>query len=98
MLALGTTPGRSEQPQALIRFCRGRIVRSPSCHSSCGHDSHGPMNHRYRSRFVRKEFVLNRSRSVVAAFALVAALSVSPGYAQGLENTHSVSVAVGTGV
>jgi len=56
------------------------------------------MNHRYRSRFVRKEFVLNRSRSVVAAFALVAALSVSPGYAQGLENTHSVSVAVGTGV
>jgi hypothetical protein len=41
---------------------------------------------------------LNRYRSVVAALALAAALWASPGYAQGLENTRSVSVMVGTGV
>jgi hypothetical protein len=41
---------------------------------------------------------LNRYRSVVVAVALAAGLWPSSGYAQGLENTRSVSVAVGTGV
>jgi hypothetical protein len=51
-----------------------------------------------RSRFVRKELVLIRYRSAVAAVALAAALWPSRGYTQGLENTRSISVFVGTGV
>jgi hypothetical protein len=41
---------------------------------------------------------LNRYRSVVVTVALAAGLWPSRGYTQGLENTRSLSVAVGTGV
>jgi hypothetical protein len=41
---------------------------------------------------------LNRYRSVVVVVALAAGLWSSRGYAQGLENTRSLSVSVGTGV
>lgn len=41
---------------------------------------------------------MNRYRCVVVAVALAAGLWPARGYAQGLENTRSLSVAVGTGV
>src|SRR5262245_19215410 len=40
----------------------------------------------------------NRYRSVVVSIALAAALWPCRGFAQGLENTRSISVFVGTGV
>jgi len=44
------------------------------------------------------ELKLNRYRSVVVAVALAAGLFPSHGYAQGLENTRSLSASVGTGL